>query len=47
MAFPPLLLDPIDIASAYMAQVEAAQQQAGFAGGNGGAGLPAEEPTES
>ena len=25
--FPPLLLDPIDFASAYMAQVEAAQQQ--------------------
>ena len=27
--FPPLMLDPIDFASAYMAQVEAAQQQAG------------------
>ena len=27
--FPPLLLDPIDFASAYMAQVEAAQQQPG------------------
>ena len=27
--FPPLLLDPIDFASAYMAQMEAAQQQAG------------------
>ena len=26
--FPPLMLDPIDFASAYMAQVEAAQQQA-------------------
>ena len=25
--FPPLMLDPIDFASAYMAQVEAAQQQ--------------------
>jgi preprotein translocase subunit SecB len=25
--FPPLLLDPIDFASAYMAQVDAAQQQ--------------------
>ena len=47
MGFPPLLLDPIDFASAYMAQVEAAQQQAGFAGGNGGAVQPAEEPTES
>jgi len=31
--FPPLLLDPIDFAAAYMAQVEAAQQQAGLAGG--------------
>ena len=30
--FPPLLLDPIDFTSAYMAQVEAAQQQAGIAG---------------
>jgi len=29
----PLLLDPIDFAAAYMAQVEAAQQQAGLAGG--------------
>src|SRR5690348_14440553 len=47
MGFPPLLLDPIDFASAYMAQVEAAQQQAGLAGGNGGAVHPAEEPTES
>ena len=46
MGFPPLLLDPIDFASAYMAQVEAAQQQAGLAGGNGGAAQPAEEPTE-
>ena len=32
--FPPLMLDPIDFASAYMAQVEAQQQQAGGAGGN-------------
>ena len=31
--FPPLLLDPIDFTSAYMAQIEAAQQQAGVAGG--------------
>jgi len=30
--FPPLMLDPIDFASAYMAQVEAAQQQAAFGG---------------
>jgi preprotein translocase subunit SecB len=33
--FPPLLLDPIDFASAYMAQVEAAQTQVS-GGGNGG-----------
>jgi preprotein translocase subunit SecB len=31
--FPPLMLDPIDFASAYMAQVEA-QQQAGASGGS-------------
>ena len=31
--FPPLMLDPIDFASAYMAQVEAAQQQAAGSGG--------------
>jgi preprotein translocase subunit SecB len=35
--FPPLMLDPIDFASAYMAQLEAAQQQGGFGGvDNGG-----------
>jgi len=31
--FPPLMLDPIDFASAYMAQVEAAQQQQAIGGG--------------
>ena len=36
--FPPLLLDPIDFASAYMAQVEAAQQQAGIRDGGEQAG---------
>jgi preprotein translocase subunit SecB len=30
--FPPLMLDPIDFASAYMAQLEAAQQQGGQGG---------------
>ena len=30
MGFPPVMLDPIDFASAYMAQVEAAQQQGGL-----------------
>ena len=33
--FPPLMLDPIDFAAAYMAQVEAAQQQ-GLGGEEGG-----------
>ena len=33
--FPPLMLDPIDFAAAYMAQVDAAQQQ-GIGGGQGG-----------
>jgi preprotein translocase subunit SecB len=41
--FPPLMLDPIDFASAYMAQVDAAQQQ-GLGGGEGG-GQPA--PSEA
>lgn len=35
LGFPPLLLDPIDFASAYMAQVEAQQQVEGQPGGNG------------
>src|SRR5206468_6344876 len=38
--FPPLLLDPIDFASAYMAQVDAAQQQEPDGGGES-------EPTPS
>jgi preprotein translocase subunit SecB len=43
--FPPLMLDPIDFAAAYMAQVEAAQQQAGLAGnGNGGGEQVGETP---
>lgn len=41
--FPPLMLDPIDFAAAYMAQVEAAQQQQqGLGNGNGE--TPVEEP---
>ncbi|HZU50973.1 MAG TPA: protein-export chaperone SecB [Sphingomicrobium sp.] len=36
--FPPLMLDPIDFASAYMAQLEAAQQQGSLTGGDGGSG---------
>ena len=43
MGFPPLMLDPIDFASAYMAQVEAAQQQQGIA--SNGDSEPA--PTEA
>jgi preprotein translocase subunit SecB len=38
--FPPLMLDPIDFASAYMAQVEATQQQ-----GIGGGGAAGSEPS--
>src|SRR5918912_2445997 len=34
--FPPLMLDPIDFASAYMAQVEAAEQQRDIGDGDGG-----------
>src|SRR6478609_3775627 len=40
--FPPLLLDPIDFAAAYMAQVEAAQQQQAQ-GPLGSTGQPAPE----
>ena len=43
--FPPLLLDPIDFAAAYMAQLEAAQQQPDSGGESGNA--PAEEPSET
>jgi len=42
--FPPLLLDPIDFAGAYLAQVEAVQPQAG---GNGSGEAPTETPSES
>jgi preprotein translocase subunit SecB len=46
--FPPLLLDPIDFASAYVAQVEAAQRQAEGSGGNGSGEQPApESPQEA
>lgn len=43
MGFPPLLLEPIDFGSAYMAQMQAAQQQEG---GAAPAGELAEEPAE-
>ena len=48
--FPPLLLDPIDFAAAYMSQLEAAQQQQQVAGGESDeAAEPAEAetPTDS
>jgi preprotein translocase subunit SecB len=40
--FPPLLLEPIDFATAYMAQLQAAQQQIG-----GGDGDSSDEPVSS
>lgn len=41
LGFPPVLLDPIDFAAAYMAQAEAAQQaQDQVAGQPGGDGEP-------
>ncbi len=43
MGFPPLLLEPIDFTAAYMAQVQAAQQQQDEGGAIGEA---AEEPAE-
>ena len=42
--FPPLMLDPIDFASAYMAQLEAAQQQQAAGGDTGGT---EQAPTEA
>jgi preprotein translocase subunit SecB len=44
LGFPPLLLDPIDFAAAYLAQAEAAQEQAAVEGAGGG-GEPA--PSEA
>ena len=44
--FPPLMLDPIDFASAYLAQVQAAQEPA--AGSNGsGETTPTETPSDA
>lgn len=46
--FPPLLLDPIDFAGAYLAQLQAAQQQAqSVEGGGNGGGEQAETPSEA
>ena len=44
--FPPLMLDPIDFAGAYLAQVEAAQAQGGGSNGSGEA-TPPETPSEA
>ena len=47
MGFPPLLLEPIDFTAAYMAQLQAAQQQQGEGGAIGEAGeAPAEAEEE-
>jgi preprotein translocase subunit SecB len=43
--FPPLLLDPIDFASAYLAQVQAMQQ--GGEGNGSGEQTPSETPSEA
>ena len=45
--FPPLLLDPIDFAGAYFAQLQAAQSQAGGDGNGSGEATPSEAPSES
>jgi preprotein translocase subunit SecB len=44
--FPPLLLDPIDFAGAYVAQLEAAQQQGGEGNGSGEP-TPSDTPSEA
>ena len=45
--FPPLLLDPIDFAGAYLAQLQAAQEQQGGESNGSGAATPTETPSES
>src|SRR4051794_16417647 len=44
--FPPLLLDPIDFAAAYVAQLDSAQEQGGGAGNGSGEPTP-ETPSEA
>jgi preprotein translocase subunit SecB len=44
--FPPLLLDPIDFAAAYVAQLDAAQQEGGEGNGSGEP-TPSETPSEA
>lgn len=45
--FPPLLLDPIDFAAAYVAQMQAQQQAEGVEGNGGGQPAPSETPGEA
>jgi preprotein translocase subunit SecB len=45
--FPPLLLDPIDFAGAYLAQLEAFQEQQGGESNGSGQPAPSEAPSES
>jgi len=45
--FPPLLLDPIDFASAYVAQMQAMQEQQGGEGNGSGEQAPSETPSEA
>ena len=45
--FPPLLLDPIDFASAYVAQMQAMQEQQGTEGNGSGEQAPSETPSEA
>src|SRR4051794_28992879 len=45
LGFPPLLLDPIDFAAAYLAQAQVAQDQAAGEGAEGGGSEPA--PSEA
>jgi preprotein translocase subunit SecB len=45
--FPPLLLDPIDFAGAYVAQLQAAQQQQAGEGGGDGSGEETSSETPS
>jgi preprotein translocase subunit SecB len=45
--FPPLLLDPIDFAAAYVAQLQASQQHQAGEGNGSGEAVPSETPSES
>ena len=47
LGFPPLLLDPIDFAGAYLAQLETFQEQQGGESNGSGQPAPSETPSES